>query len=157
MVAGYMDEDGVEKPFLMGCYGWGVSRSLAAIVEQYNDDDGIIWPLSVAPAEVCVVALSVDDDQLAAQAEALAQELAAAGLEVVIDDRPERPGVKFNDADLIGWPYQLVVGARGLKKGVVELKTRASGERRELPLDSAVCVVAELVSVGRAAYILRER
>ncbi|MDR2108904.1 MAG: proline--tRNA ligase, partial [Coriobacteriales bacterium] len=152
MAASYMDQDGAEKPFLMGCYGWGVTRSLAAVVEQHNDEKGIIWPISVAPAEVCVIALSIGDELVHPQAEALAQSLAEAGLEVVLDDRDERAGVKFNDADLIGWPYQLIVGKRGLEAGIVELKTRASAERRELPLDNARDIVTKLVVEQRAVY-----
>ena len=132
MGATYADEDGVEHPFIMGCYGVGVSRMMAAIVEQYNDEHGIIWPLSVAPAHVCVVPLTVGDDLVQPAAEALASELAKLGLEVAIDDRSERAGVKFADADLIGWPLQVIVGKRGLAENKVEIKLRRTGERREI-------------------------
>jgi len=135
MGAYFMDEDGSEKPFIMGCYGVGVSRSLAAVVEQYHDDMGIIWPVTVAPAHVCVVPLTVNDDVVQPAAEALAEQLAAAGLEVAIDDRKERAGVKFADADLIGWPLQIVVGKRGLTEGKVEMKLRRTGEKRDVALD----------------------
>ena len=98
----------------MGCYGVGISRTLAAIVEQHNDEHGIMWPLSVAPAHICVVPLTVGDAEVQPMAEKIAKDLAELGFEVVIDDRDERAGVKFNDADLIGWPVQIVVGKRGL-------------------------------------------
>jgi prolyl-tRNA synthetase len=126
--ATFMDEEGKEKPFLMGCYGVGVTRTLAAIVEQHNDESGIRWPLSVAPAEVIVIPLTVDDDTIYPTALNIAKDLASQGIEVVVDDRNERPGVKFNDADLIGWPYQVVVGKKSLEEGKAELKKRASSD-----------------------------
>jgi len=138
MGAYFMDEDGTEKPFIMGCYGVGVSRSMAAIVEQYHDENGIIWPLSVAPAHVCVIPLTVGDDVVQPAAEKLAAELAKAGVEVAIDDRKERAGVKFADADLIGWPLQVVVGKRGLAEGNVEVKLRRTGEKRDVSLLAVV-------------------
>lgn len=136
MGALFMDEDGTEKPFIMGCYGVGVSRSLAAIVEQYHDEHGIMWPTSVAPAHVCVIPLTVGDELVEPAAEKLAAEFAELGLEVVIDDRNERAGVKFADADLIGWPLQVVVGKRGLAEGKVEIKVRQTGEKHEIALDA---------------------
>jgi prolyl-tRNA synthetase len=142
MGALFMDEDGKEKPFIMGCYGVGVSRSLAAVVEQYHDDAGIIWPVSVAPAHVCVVPLTVGDDLVQPAAEKLAEQLAALGLEVAIDDRSERAGVKFADADLIGWPLQVVVGKRGLADGKVELKLRRTGAKRDVALDDVEALFA---------------
>ena len=133
MGAVYSDENGVDKNFLMGCYGVGVSRTLAAIVEQHNDEDGIIWPMSVAPAHVCVIPLTVGDEEVFPVAERIAKELAEQGLEVVLDDRDERAGVKFADADLIGWPVQVVVGKRGVKEGVVEVKRRGESEKTKVP------------------------
>ena len=147
--ATFTDESGHECPFLMGCYGIGVSRTLAAIVEQHHDEHGIIWPVSVAPFEVEIIALDVDDELVWPVAQDIAEGLVRAGVEVVVDDRTERPGVKFNDADLMGFPYQIVCGARGLKKGVVELKHRAGGERQELPAGEAVERVAQLVAAER--------
>lgn len=134
MGATYADENGEEHPFIMGCYGVGVSRSLAAVVEQHNDENGISWPLSVAPAHVCIVPLTVGDDTVQPAAEKIAADLAGLGLEVAIDDRSERAGVKFADADLIGWPLQIVVGKRGLAEGKVEIKLRRTGERRDVSL-----------------------
>lgn len=132
MGAVYSDENGVDQNFLMGCYGVGVSRTLAAIVEQHNDEDGIIWPMSVAPAHVCVIPLTVGDEEVFPIAERIAKELADQGLEVVLDDRDERAGVKFADADLIGWPVQVVVGKRGVKEGVVEVKRRGESEKTKV-------------------------
>ena len=134
MNATFMAEDGTEQPFLMGCYGVGVSRTMAAIVEQHNDENGISWPLSVAPAHVCVIPLTVGDDEVQPAAEKLANDLAKLGLEVAIDDRKERAGVKFADADLIGWPLQVIVGKRGLAEQKVEIKNRSTGARRDIPL-----------------------
>lgn len=136
MNATFSAEDGSEQHFLMGCYGVGVTRSVAAIVEQYNDDKGIIWPFSVAPAHVCVIPLEVGDELVQPAAEKIVRELSSLGLEVAIDDRDERAGVKFNDADLIGWPIQIVVGKRGLAESSVEVKQRATGEKRSVSLDA---------------------
>ena len=136
MGATFMDENGKEKPFIMGCYGVGVSRTLAAAVEQCHDDAGIVWPLAIAPAQVCVVPLAVKDEVVQPAAEDIAAKLARQGWEVVIDDRKERPGVKFADADLIGWPLQITVGKRGLDAGNVEVKVRKTGEKFDLPLDA---------------------
>ncbi len=135
MGATFSDEDGKERPFIMGCYGIGVSRSMAAVVEQYNDEYGIKWPATIAPAHVCILPLSVNDDLVLPTAEKLAGELSAVGLEVVIDDRKERPGVKFADADLIGWPLQIILGKRGLSNGVYEVKNRHTGDRFEISVD----------------------
>ena len=136
MGATFMDEDGKEKPLIMGCYGVGVSRTLAAIIEQHNDENGMIWPMSVAPAHVCILPLATGDDLVQPAAEKLAEELAGLGLEVVIDDRKERAGVKFAEADLMGWPLQIVMGKRGLAEGKVEIKRRATGERRDISLEA---------------------
>ncbi len=142
MGATFADENGVEQPFVMGCYGVGVSRSLAAVIEQHNDENGIAWPVSVAPLEVAVLPLMADGEVFEV-AERLWAELADAGIEVVIDDRDERAGVKFNDADLIGWPFQVVVGKKGLAEGVVELKVRGTGERATVPVADAAAAIAD--------------
>jgi len=150
--ATFTDENGDEKPFVMGCYGVGVSRSLAAVIEQHNDDAGIIWPVSVAPLEVAVLPLMADGE-VAQVAEDLWRGLAAQGIEVILDDRDERAGVKFADADLIGWPFQVVVGKRGLAEGVIELKTRASGERSSVALSDAVAHIAQMVMTERTRFM----
>ncbi len=149
MGATFTAEDGTEQPFLMGCYGVGITRSLAAVIEQFNDDKGIAWPVGVAPLEVAVVPLNVGEDVVWPVAETIWRELADAGVEVVIDDRDERAGVKFADADLIGWPYQVVVGKKGVAAGVVEVKTRATGERVEVSIAEAAKTVAEMVRVAK--------
>jgi len=150
MNATYADENGDEQPFLMGCYGVGVSRSMAAVVEQRNDDNGISWPMTVAPLEVAVLPLMADGE-VAEVGERIWRELAAAGVEAVIDDRDERAGVKFNDADLIGWPIQVVVGKKGLAEGVVEVKDRSVGGRVPVPVDDAVAHVVAMVAEAKAA------
>ena len=150
MGATFADEDGVERPFLMGCYGIGVSRTLAAVVEQHNDEQGISWPVCVAPYEVEVVPLAVDDDVVTPVAERVVEELSAADLEVLLDDRKERPGVKFADADLIGIPYQVILGKRGVANGVAEVKVRETGERFEVPLDEVASWLSERVVPARA-------
>ena len=152
MGATFMDEDGTEKPFIMGCYGIGISRTLASIIEQGNDENGIIWPVCVAPYEVAVLPLTVGDDLVDPLAQQVADGLAQAGIEVVIDDRDERAGVKFNDADLYGWPYQIIIGKKGARAGEIELKVRATGERENLPVDQAVEKVASLVNEQRARF-----
>jgi prolyl-tRNA synthetase len=150
MGATFSDEDGVDKPFLMGCYGVGVSRSLAAVIEQNYDEAGVAWPMTVAPLEVAVLPLASDGEVFEA-GERIWRALAAAGIETVLDDRDERAGVKFNDADLIGWPLQVVVGKRGLAEGVVEVKDRATGERSNVPLDEIVAHIVSTVSVAKSA------
>lgn len=151
MGATFTDEDGTEKPFIMGCYGVGVSRSLAAVIEQYNDENGILWPMSCAPLEVAVIPLGLEPEVFG-PAEEIWNALADAGVEVVLDDRNERAGVKFADNDLIGYPYQVVVGKRGIANGVFEFKDRRTGERTELPIAEAATKIAELVAEQRARY-----
>jgi len=151
MGATYADENGAEHPFLMGCYGVGVSRSLAAVIEQHNDENGISWPVSVAPLEVAVLPLMAEGEVFDV-AQALWHDLGAAGVEVVLDDRDERAGIKFNDADLIGWPFQVIVGKKGLAEGVVEFKTRATGERTTIPIGEAATKVTAAVQGERARF-----
>ena len=154
MGATFMDEDGKEKPLIMGCYGVGVSRTLAAIVEQHNDENGIIWPVSVAPYEVSVIPLDPKKEDCAKATDRLVKELLDAGLDVVVDDRNERPGFKFADNDLMGFPYQIVIGKRGLKNGTFELKDRATGEREDISIDEAAAIVAARVQRGKAGALL---
>ena len=154
MGATYMDEAGAEHPFIMGCYGVGITRSLAAVIEQHSDEHGIIWPVSVAPAEVAVLPLAADGE-VAEVAVNLWSELAEAGVEAVLDDRDERAGVKFADADLIGWPYQAVVGKKGLAEGVIEFKDRSTGERETLPLADAVMRITASVEAARERFARR--
>lgn len=148
MGATFADENGKERPFLMGCYGVGISRTLAAVVEQHNDEQGIIWPVSIAPYEVSVIALDKKGEAFD-RAEELANELAASGLDVVFDDRSERPGVKFADNDLMGFPFQVIVGKRGLANGTVEVKRRATGERTDVSVDAVVEQICDLIVAER--------
>ncbi len=142
--ANYLDAEGLSKPIVMGCYGIGVSRIVAAAIEQGHDANGIIFPLAIAPFSLAVLPMSASGPAWD-EAQRLYQELTAAGLDVLIDDRDLRPGVKFKDGDLLGIPYRLVVGEKGLKAGQVEFKHRASGQVEMLPLNEAVAYVVNLV------------
>jgi prolyl-tRNA synthetase len=135
MKATYLDENGKEKLIIMGCYGIGVSRILAACVEQNNDENGIIFTPAIAPFEVVVIALNINDDLVRDKAESIYEQLKSMGVDVLFDDRDERPGFKFKDVDLIGSPIQVIVGAKGIKNGVFEVKIRHSGERMEIPME----------------------
>ncbi len=145
MNATYMDEKGHEQPFIMGCYGVGVSRSLAAIVEQNHDDMGIIWPASVSPAHIHIVPLAQGDDLVEPYLNNLLKELSRLSYDVIVDDRKERAGVKFADADLIGCPVQIVLGKRGLSESKVELKIRATLEKRDIACDDLLAALQEII------------
>jgi prolyl-tRNA synthetase len=142
----YLDESGKEKPIVMGCYGIGVSRTMAAAIEQNNDANGIIWPVPIAPYHVVVVPVSVKDQQQREFAEKVYQALQDAGVETVLDDRDERPGVKFKDADLIGYPLRITVGARCVAENVVEVKVRRTGEEHKFELVDFVTNIKELLN-----------
>jgi prolyl-tRNA synthetase len=141
----YLDKDGSSKPIIMGCYGIGVGRLLAAAVEQNHDEKGIIWPLPIAPYQVCLCPLKIEDAQVMKAAEAIYAALCAANIEVLFDDRPESPGIKFNDADLIGIPLRIVVSARTLKSDSVELKWRKEGQAQMQPLEGLTEAVKTLL------------
>jgi prolyl-tRNA synthetase len=143
--ANYLDADGKEQVIFMGCYGIGIGRTVAACIEQNHDENGIIFPIPIAPFQCVVSALSVKDDAVKDAAEAIYQELLEAGIEVLLDDRDERPGFKFKDADLIGIPLRIVVGAKHLADGVVELKERRSGEVELLKIADAIAKVKATV------------
>jgi len=138
MDCSYLDENGKSQPAEMGCYGIGVGRTMAAAIEQNHDENGIIWPVPVAPYEVVVLPLQINDDAVSNAAEEIYTGLKDAGIDVVIDDRNERAGFKFKDADLIGYPVQIVLGGRSVSSGKAEVKYRASGEKIEMPLESVV-------------------
>ncbi len=146
--ATFQDEDGTQKPYEMGCYGIGISRILAAVVEQHHDDEGIVWPKHLAPFQVVVILANADDDAVRREGERIHDELAGGGVEVVLDDRDERAGVKFADADLIGYPVQVTVGKRGLAAGSVDLKLRATGERSHATIGDAVQAVEHLLQTA---------
>jgi prolyl-tRNA synthetase len=134
----FIDAAGAEKPAVMGCYGIGVGRTMSAAIEQNHDEHGIIWPMAIAPFETVVLPLQMNKDEVVKAGETLYAELLAAGVETVIDDRDERAGFKFNDADLIGYPVQVVIGGKSLEKGVVEVKIRKTGEKKEIPVADVV-------------------
>ncbi len=145
MGATFLDDKGTEIPLIMGCYGIGVNRIVAAAVEAGNDANGIIWPLNLAPYQVVVVPLTVKEGPVMETAEAIAAKLKGAGYDVILDDRDQRPGFKFKDADLIGFPLRVVVGERGLKEGKVEIKWRAEAEPPTVPAETAAdSILAEL-------------
>jgi prolyl-tRNA synthetase len=131
---------------IMGSYGIGVERAMAAIIETRNDDKGIIWPVQVAPFEVAVVLLNIDDDATRETAEDLYARLTADRIDVILDDRDQRPGAKFKDVELIGIPYRVTVGARGLANGTVEITTRETGETVVVPVGEAAEHVRKLVT-----------
>jgi len=137
MKAIYLDKNGKEQYMVMGCYGIGVGRTAAACIEQYHDDNGIIWPLAIAPYQVIITPVNMNDPDLAATAEKLYADLLSQGVEVILDDRDERAGVKFKDADLIGIPLRITIGPKNLVAGKVEIKIRRSGEVNILFVEEA--------------------
>jgi len=148
MNATFLDQNGKKQPFVMGCYGIGVGRAVAAAVEQNHDDRGIIWPMSIAPYQVNLIAMNMKSEALVGAAEMLYGQMQDAGIEVLFDDRKERGGVKLNDTELIGIPLTVVMGDRGLAKGLCEIKNRATGETTEIALDG---VCTELSNIIRGA------
>ena len=145
MKATFVDEDGTEQPYVMGSYGIGVSRIIAAVAEQWNDGAGLRWPKAIAPFDVVVIPTNMDQGGVVQAAERLYTDIAAKGLTVVLDDRDVTAGVKFADADLIGYPVHVVIGKRGIESGQVDLKTRATGERRQAPLGEAADAAVQLL------------
>jgi prolyl-tRNA synthetase len=144
----FLDEQGQEKPIVMGCYGIGVSRLVATAIEQHHDQDGIVWPMSIAPFHVALVTAG-KEPELTAAAKELYAELTAAGVEVLFDDRDERPGVKFKDADLLGLPIRIVVGKKSLAEGKVEIKARSSKTADLVAVgDAPANVVARIEAAG---------
>jgi prolyl-tRNA synthetase len=144
--ATFLDADGKEQVIVMGCYGIGVSRTVAACIEQNHDKDGIIFPIPIAPFHCIVSAVNAKDAEVMAASEQIYHELTAAGVEALLDDRDERPGSKFKDADLIGIPLRIVVGSKNLADGKVELKHRRGGEVKLLSLGEAVDNVRQMVA-----------
>jgi len=143
--ANYLDEKGQSHPCVMGCYGIGVTRTLAAVIECFNDKDGIVWPMSVAPFQVCISLLDPAKEASAKIAQEIHDALEREGVEVILDDRDERPGFKFKDADLVGFPIRVTIGEKSLAKGGVEVKQRATGEMKLLPPADAVKEIIALV------------
>ena len=143
--ANFLDQNGVAKPFIMGSYGIGISRSISAIVEQYHDDKGIIWPTSVAPFEVIITLINSNNEDQAKLAEKIYEEFKAKRIDVILDDRKERPGVKFNDRDLIGIPYRITVG-KDAADAVVEYSTRKVMENEKISADEAISKIIENIN-----------
>jgi len=131
MKAEFLDDDGKLKPIVMGCYGIGVNRIMATAIEIHNDEKGIVWPVSIAPFQVIIIPINYKEEKVKICANRIYDELKDAGLDVLLDDRDESAGIKFNDSELIGIPFSIVIGERGLKKGIVEIKIRESGKAIE--------------------------
>lgn len=151
MNATFQDNEGHEKVFVMGCYGIGVSRVVAAAIEQNHDENGIIFPLPVAPFQVILLNLGLNSEKITGAAEKLYQELQQRGIEVLYDDRDDRPGSKFKDADLIGIPYRVTVGKIFEKEGLVEIKARRDGKTETVQFDEAVDFIAQKIQSELAA------
>jgi prolyl-tRNA synthetase len=145
MGATYLDAEGRERPIEMGCYGIGISRLVAAAIEQNHDENGIIWPFSIAPFHVLLLPINYKEQKLREAAEQLYQNLQNQQVEVMLDDRDERPGVKFKDGDLIGIPLRVTIGAKGLERGIVELRRRRDGKTEEVALEDAVNQIKNIV------------
>jgi prolyl-tRNA synthetase len=143
----FNDEAGEERPAIMGCYGIGVSRTVAAIVEQHHDEKGIIWPGAVAPYQVLLITLAADQPEVAAATEDLIARLNGQGIELLHDDRSASAGVKFNDADLIGIPVRLTIGKKFIKTGLIEVKARSSEEVHAVSPEEVPGLVERLLSL----------
>jgi prolyl-tRNA synthetase len=148
MKATFLDAAGQERPLEMGCYGIGITRTAAAAVEQHHDPSGIIWPLPLAPAHVHIVPVNWSDQRMRDTAEQLYGDLQNAGIEVLLDDREERPGIKFKDADLIGIPLRVTIGAKSLDRNCVEFKRREEKVAQDLPIGDAVALLSAMVRAG---------
>jgi prolyl-tRNA synthetase len=151
MDATYLDADGTAHPMVMGCYGIGVGRTAAAAVEQHHDADGIVWPLPIAPLHVMVVPVNAADSRSWETAQSLHNALEAAGIEVLLDDRDERPGVKFKDADLIGLPLRVTIG-KALVQGQVELLARSARRTIMVRVEEVVPRLRQIVTGGEGAF-----
>jgi len=145
MQATFLGEDGSSRSIVMGCYGIGVSRLIAAIMEQHHDEHGICWPVQLAPYPVIITPIGKEEAPLTKAIE-IYDALRAEGVDALLDDRPERPGVKFKDADLLGIPLRITVGSRGLKQGTVELKKRTESESQDVPIDGAASAVIQAIA-----------
>ena len=145
MNAGYLDAEGKQHAMEMGCYGIGITRTVAAAIEQNHDDAGIIWPKPLAPLDVHIVPINWNDESTRNTAEEIYSKLQRAGVEVLLDNRPERPGVKFKDADLLGIPLRVTIGGKSLGRGVIELKQRKDGQNSEIQVGGAVEVIKNTI------------
>ena len=148
MEATCLDQNGKPQHFIMGCYGIGLNRIMAAAIESFHDDKGISWPMTIAPFQVVICALDTREETVNALAAKLHDELQAAGVDVLLDDRDARPGFKFKDAELIGFPIRITVGKRGLADGTVDVQVRRTGETQKLPPEQVVATVREMVEAA---------
>ncbi|HSH00495.1 MAG TPA: proline--tRNA ligase [candidate division Zixibacteria bacterium] len=147
MDATFLDENGKALPFIMGSYGIGITRTPQAAIERFHDEAGIVWPRAIAPYSVHIVPLNYKEDAIRAAADRLYEELTAAGVDTLLDDRPERAGVKLNDADLIGCPVRVAIGAKSLEEGKIEVKARSEGDSVKVELPQAAAAIREKLSV----------
>ncbi|MCK5001251.1 MAG: hypothetical protein KAS23_17025, partial [Anaerohalosphaera sp.] len=147
--AKFLDADGTEKPCLMGCYGIGINRIMASAIELYNDSNGIVWPMSIAPWEV-IITMAGDADEIVEAGEKIYEQLTKCGVEVLLDDRNARGGVKFKDADLLGIPIRITIGKKSIADGNVEIKLRNESDFTKASADSAAQTVAEMVKEAKA-------
>ncbi|CAI8367835.1 MAG: Proline--tRNA ligase [Acidimicrobiales bacterium AG-410-I20] len=149
MGATVLDAEGNSQTLTMGSYGIGVERAMSAVAETHHDENGLIWPISIAPYEVVITLLKTDHQESGEEAERIYNELGAAGVDVLLDDREERPGVKFADAELIGIPLRVTIGPRGLENGIAELNVRSHGQQSDVPLGDVVKKVVEIIEESR--------
>ena len=143
------DEDGASHPIIMGSYGIGLERGMAAVVEASHDDNGIVWPVAIAPYEVVITVIRTDDPATMAVANQLYDDFDTAGVDALLDDREERPGVKFADAELIGIPYRVTVGPKGVEQGIVEVTVRSGMDKRDVALGDVVASLAADIEAAR--------
>lgn len=148
--ATFLDQNGKAKPYVMGCYGVGVTRTMAAVIEQFNDDNGIIWPVSIAPYEAAIIPVSTKDASMVEIAATLYHTLCQHHVDVILDDRNERAGVKFNDADLIGYPVRITIGKKSVAEHTVEIKTRRTGAEEVIRIENAAARIQEILETLRA-------
>jgi prolyl-tRNA synthetase len=148
MKATYLDKNGKEQYMVMGCYGIGIGRTVAASIEQNHDVHGIIWPITIAPYQVIITPVNVNDESIRNISENLYDSLLEKGVDVIIDDRDERAGVKFNDADLIGIPLRVTIGKKALSEGKIEVKIRKSGEVKILETGEVADFIFRYINEG---------
>ena len=144
--ATYLDNNGREALMVMGCYGIGVSRTMAATIEQHNDEYGIVWPVAIAPYHVVIVPISAKDEAQMSLAEQIYGALNHCGIETILDDRNERPGVKFKDADLIGYPLKITIGPKATTENIIEVKVRRTGEVHDFTLENYLEEIKKLLA-----------
>jgi prolyl-tRNA synthetase len=150
LAAEFLDEKEQRHPMIMGCYGIGINRIVAGLAETSFDENGLIWPLSMAPYEVLVIPLNVTDPETMSLAERFYKELGEAGVDVLLDDRDARAGFKFKDADLVGIPLRIVIGGKGLKEGQVEVKWRNVAAPIKVPIENAMVAVRKMLADRRS-------